>query len=224
MYLFFLCSRRSQSFEFVKYHLVRLCSQSLELASLASLRIWCSAVACCCCDSSSQSFADRQVVRSLLLPSRPEVSPENPVFARNHMASWAARELGTIRPQQRVRASQIVVKHRTSVFVETDLATFLRANCLVPQAAAQSRLCRGPASQRHPSGAGRNASTTRTGATARAARGDRNWIVGPSSGQSAKLVARSPAPTYARPLSRVSPDPQKKGTARFLARFLCLCP
>ena len=160
MYLFFLCSRRSQSFEFVKY-LVRLCSQSLELASLASLRIWCSAVACCCCDSSSQSFADRQVVRSLLLPSRPEVSPDNPVFARNHMASWAARELGTIRPQQRVRASQIVVKHRTGVFVETDLATFLRANCLVPQAAAQSRLCGGPASQRPPSGAGRNASTTR---------------------------------------------------------------
>ena len=151
MYLFFLCSRRSQSFEFVKYHLVRLCSQSLELASLASLRIWCSAVACCCCDSSSQSFADRQVVRSLLLPSRPEVSPENPVFARNHMASWAARELGTIRPQQRVRASQIVVKHRTGVFVETDLATFLRANCLVPQAAAQSRLCGKPASQRPPS-------------------------------------------------------------------------
>jgi hypothetical protein len=69
------------------------------------------------------------------------------------MAScWrAARELGTIRPQQRVRASQIVVKHRTGVFVETDLATFLRANCLVPQAAAQSRLCGKPASQRPPS-------------------------------------------------------------------------
>ena len=155
--------------------------------------------------------------RQFASPRRPEVSPDNPVFARNHMAScWrAARELGTIRPQQRVRASQIVVKHRTGVFVETDLATFLRANCLVPQAAAQSRLCSKPASQRPPSGAGRNASTTRrTGATAQAARGDRNWIVGPSSGQSAKLVARSPAPTYARPLSRVSPDPQKKGTAR----------
>jgi hypothetical protein len=39
LYLFFLCSRHSQSFEFVKY-LVSLCSQSLDLASLASLRIW----------------------------------------------------------------------------------------------------------------------------------------------------------------------------------------
>jgi hypothetical protein len=93
----------------------------------------------------------------------------------------------------------IVVNHRTSAFVETDLATLLRANRLVPHAAAQSRLCGGPASQRPPSGAGRNASTTRrTGATAQAARGDRNWIVGPSSGRSAKLVARSPAPTHAR--------------------------
>ena len=107
--------------------------------------------------------------------------------ARNHPAA-TARE-----------GKPIVVKHRTSAFVETDLATLLRANCLVPHAAAQSRLCGGPASQRPPSGAGRNASTTRrTGATAQAARGDRNWIVGPSSGQSAKLVARSPAPTYAR--------------------------
>ena len=36
----------------------------------------------------------------------------------------------------------IVVNHRTSAFVETDLATLLRANCLVPHAAAQFEIVR----------------------------------------------------------------------------------
>jgi hypothetical protein len=50
--------------------------------------------------------------------------------ARNHPAA-TARE-----------GKPIVVKHRTSAFVETDLATLLRANCLVPHAAAQFEIVR----------------------------------------------------------------------------------
>jgi nicotinamidase-related amidase len=63
-------------------------------------------------------------------PGHPEVSPRNPLFTAlkaNGMAV-AGSEGAAIHPAQRREGEPIVVKHRISPFVGTDLETLLRAN------------------------------------------------------------------------------------------------
>jgi nicotinamidase-related amidase len=65
-------------------------------------------------------------------PGHPEVSPRNPVFSwlkANGMAVVAGSEGAAIHPAAAARGGEsIVVKHRISPFVGTDLETLLRAN------------------------------------------------------------------------------------------------
>ena len=66
-------------------------------------------------------------------PGYPEVSPDNLAFARvrAHGLMLADGDGARIHPAATAREGEpIVVKHRTSAFVETDLATVLRANAI----------------------------------------------------------------------------------------------
>src|SRR6266478_5406985 len=64
-------------------------------------------------------------------PGHPEVSPRNPLFswAKANGMLVAGSESAAIHPAAAARAAEpIVVKHRVSPFVGTDLETLLRAN------------------------------------------------------------------------------------------------
>src|SRR6202030_1850432 len=66
-------------------------------------------------------------------PGHPELSPRNPVFSavKANGMMVAGSEGAAIHPAAAAREGEpIVVKHRISPFVGTDLETLLRANCI----------------------------------------------------------------------------------------------